>query len=574
METKSTQLSVNERRRLRKAEELAKKKAERVIVSQCDEISTPAASMVEELDSTTYRDLRIQQVGDLKAKGINPYPHFFPRTIRLPQYIEKYSYFEPSERDETKTEFVAGRVMRIAESGSGLRFYDLVSEGGKIQVFADAKTFVGSNICTDGVNETNFQSFHSTVKRGDIVGIEGFPGKSKRGELSIFPRKMQVLTPCLQMLPKLTAYGLKDQEIRYRQRYLDLMINQNVSKTFIVRSKVINFLRRYLTNLDFIEVETPMMNLIPGGASARPFVTYHNDLDTQLYMRISPELYLKQLVIGGLERVFEIGKNFRNEGIDLTHNPEFTAIEFYMTYADYDQLKDITEDLVSKMALEIIGSYKLNYVQTEDQESIEVDFTPPWKRLSFMGEIEKRAGCKIPIPYDSAESINFMVDLCHKHQISCPLPHNPSKLLDRLCGHFVESQITHPTFITDHPQILSPLAKYHRHDSNLSERCELFILGREIANFYTELNDPMIQRATFDNQAKDKADGDDEAQFFDEGFCYALEYGLPPTGGWGLGIDRLTMFLTNTVNIKEVILFPAMRPIPPPANQKSAPEAD
>ncbi|EZG45152.1 lysine-tRNA ligase [Gregarina niphandrodes] len=513
----------------------------------------------EEAEAQSYREARLAAVNAVGREAA--YPHKFPVTCRLNEYVEKYVKIEDGARLPDVVECVAGRVMRLAGSSNKLRFYDLVGDDVKIQVFADAQTY--------GEGE-DFLEDQNRIRRGDILGVRGFPGRSKRGELSIFPLKIAVLSPCLYMLPK-AHYGLKDQEIRYRRRYLDLMINPQVKKTFQLRSQVLQYLRKYFTDRAFVEVETPMMNQIPGGASARPFVTHHNDLDMTLYMRVAPELYLKQLIVGGMDRVFEIGKNFRNEGIDLTHNPEFTSIEFYQAYADYHDLMELTEHLISSMVKDLTGSYKIMYdpdntgaenpgVETKKSEPVEIDFTPPWPRFSFVEEIEKCSGTKLPRPLDSAECVETMKAICKAEKLDWPHPPTATKLLDKLCGHFVEPRCMNPAFIKDHPQIMSPLAKWHRSSPDAAERCELFVMGRELANFYTELNDPQTQRRCFEEQAKDKAAGDDEAQFMDEGYCVALEHGLPPTGGWGLGVDRLVMFLTNNANIKEVILFPAMRP--------------
>eukprot|EP00879_Flechtneria_rotunda_P013544 GHRR01014142.1.p1 GENE.GHRR01014142.1~~GHRR01014142.1.p1 ORF type:complete len:498 (+),score=165.63 GHRR01014142.1:727-2220(+) len=452
---------------------------------------------------------------------------------------------------------VVGRIFSKRASGAKLLFYDLRADGCKLQIMADARV--------SELDENGFLLLHNEVRRGDIVGIVGHPGKSQKGELSIFPVKFTVLAPCLHMPPSL-HFGLKDQETRYRQRYLDLIVNNNVRSIFQTRSHIIQFVRRFLDERGFLEVETPMMNMIPGGAAARPFVTYHNDLDMQLYMRVAPELFLKQLVVGGLERVYEIGRQFRNEGIDLTHNPEFTTCEFYQAYADYTDLLTLTEQMISQMVLKIKGSYKIRYhADGPDKDPIEIDFTPPWRRISMLSELETCLGEKLPQPLESEECRKKLVELVDKHGVNCPPPQTIARLLDKLVGEFLEEQCVNPTFICDHPQLMSPLAKWHRSYPGLTERFELFINKREVCNAYTELNDPIRQRELFLDQADQKAEGDDEAMFIDENFCTALEYGLPPTGGWGFGIDRFTMLLTDTINIKEVLLFPAMKPEETPA---------
>ncbi|CAL8352705.1 unnamed protein product [Merluccius merluccius] len=469
----------------------------------------------ETLDPNQYFKIRTQAIQALKSTAEDPYPHKFHVDLSLSAFIEKYNNLQSGDQLTDVVLNVTGRVHAKRASGAKLLFYDLRGEGVKLQVMANSRSYK---------SEEDFVAINNKLRRGDIIGVRGNPGKTKKGELSIVPIEMTLLSPCLHMLPHL-HFGLKDKETRFRQRYLDLILNDYVRQKFITRSKIISYLRSFLDQQGFLEVETPMMNIIPGGAVARPFVTYHNELDMNLYMRIAPELYHKMLVVGGLDRVYEIGRQFRNEGIDLTHNPEFTTCEFYMAYADYHDLMEITEKLLSGMVKRITGGFKVAYhPEGPEGQAYEIDFTPPFRRISLTGDLEKEMGVKFPLP--------------ETYDIKC----------------------INPTFICDHPQIMSPLAKWHRSQKGLTERFELFVMKKEVCNAYTELNDPIRQRELFEQQAMAKAEGDDEAMFVDETFCTSLEYGLPPTAGWGMGIDRLTMFLTDSNNIKEVLLFPAMKP--------------
>ena len=553
-------LSKNEIKRRMKAERLAAAKEAKQAAKRTE---APAATAPDEDDeehmtSQQYFAHRLRAIEVYRQQGHDPYPHKFAVSTTIPTFVSQYAGVESGARLEQHVESLAGRVRSRRLSGARLFFYDLVGDGVKVQVVADAR------LDTTG----RFADTHAMLRRGDIAGVRGHPGRTKKGELSLFATETVLLSSCLHMLPK-AHQVLSDPETRFRQRYLDLIMNASVRATFELRADVIRFIRRFLDERGFLEVETPMMNTVAGGATAKPFVTHHNELGIQMFMRIAPELYLKQLVIGGLERVYELGRNFRNEGIDLTHNPEFTACEFYAAYLDYNDLMQLTEEMLSSMVKQLTGGYVVRYHPDGSQDearTVEIDFTPPFRRLSMLEALRQALDAEAQALLPAAGELGSdaaqrqLQQLCTRLGVVCHPPLTTARLLDKLVGELVEPHCISPTFLCDHPEVSSPLAKWHRACPGLTERFELFVNGKELCNAYTELNDPLVQRERFTRSQRDADTGDEEAMVADEDFCTALEYGLPPTAGWGIGIDRLVMLLADHNNIKEVLLFPAMKP--------------
>ncbi|CCE61478.1 hypothetical protein TPHA_0A04020 [Tetrapisispora phaffii CBS 4417] len=547
------------KKRIKQRAVAAKKAAKQASAPPKPEAKKKKDDGLADLSPSQYFEARSRNILELrKSQEPNPYPHKFNVSITLPKFLEKYAYLKRGETLPEEKVSIAGRIHAKRESGSKLKFYVIHSDGVEVQVMSQVQDY--------GIQE-NYEKDHDLLKRGDIVGFEGYVGRTQpkkggEGEISVFVERIELLTPCLHMLPA-DHFGFKDQETRYRKRYLDLIMNKDARGRFITRSKIISYIRKFLDSREFIEVETPMMNVIAGGATAKPFVTHHNDLDMDMYMRVAPELFLKELVVGGMDRVYEIGRQFRNEGIDMTHNPEFTTCEFYQAYADVYDLMDMTELLFSEMVKEITGDYVIKYHPDPNnpEKELELNFARPWKRINMIEELEKVFDVKFP-PGDrlhTAETGAFLKQILIKNKLDCPPPLTNARMLDKLVGE-LEDMCINPTFIFGHPQMMSPLAKYSRDQPGLCERFEVFVATKEICNAYTELNDPFDQRERFEEQARQKDQGDDEAQLIDETFCNALEYGLPPTGGWGCGIDRLAMFLTDSNTIREVLLFPTLKP--------------
>ncbi|MCQ1530561.1 lysine--tRNA ligase [Lutispora saccharofermentans] len=492
----------------------------------------------EELNLNEILRVRREKLKSLKESGKNPFD------------IVKYDVTHHS--DVIKNNFdtmegqlvsIAGRIMSMRDMGKA-SFSDIQDRNGKIQVY----------IKTDDVGEESYKQF-KTYDMGDIVGIKGTVFKTKRGEISIHAQEVTLLTKSLQPLPE-KWHGLKDTDIRYRQRYVDLIVNPEVRDTFIKRTKILQCVRKFFDDRGFLEVDTPVLATIASGAAARPFKTHSNALDIDLYLRIATELYLKRLIVGGFERVYEMGKDFRNEGISVRHNPEFTMIELYQAYADYNDMMEHCEQCIAYCAQEVLGTTKITYQGTE------IDLTPPWNRITMIDAVKKYSG----VDFREVKGDEAAREMAKKLNIEDELKKDLKyctwgDILNAAFEAFVEEHLIQPTFVIDYPVEISPLTKAKKDDPTITERFEAFIFGREIANAYSELNDPIVQKERFLQQLKDREYGDDEAYAMDEDFVNSLEVGMPPTGGMGIGIDRIIMFLTDSYSIRDVILFPTMKPL-------------
>lgn len=481
---------------------------------------------------------RTNKLEDLRKMGINPYPNDFAVKNTAKEIIDRCGASDKETLDHrNETAILAGRIMAFRDFGKA-SFLHIQDRTGKLQVY----------IRKDLIGEHGYKIFRN-FDIGDIIGVEGRVFRTKTNELTIEARNIRLLTKSILPLPE-KWHGLTDVEIRYRQRYLDLIANPDVKDVFIKRTRIIQLIREFLNKRDFIEVETPMMQPIPGGAAARPFKTHHNALDIDLFLRIAPELYLKRLVIGGFERVYEINRNFRNEGISTQHNPEFTMLEFYLAYATFEDLMVLTEEMISSIAMEVCGTLKIEY------QGQTIDLKSPWQRISVKDAILKHSDAHEDIFTDNIKALAF----AKKLGLDLPEGFSRGKIILEIFEHVAEPKFIQPTFVTHYPIEVSPLSRKNEKDPAIVDRFELLVCGREIANAFSELNDPIDQKERFIQQIKEREAGDTEAYLTDEDFVRALEYGMPPTAGEGIGIDRLVMLLTNSASIRDVILFPQLRP--------------
>ncbi|ECP8581658.1 TPA: lysine--tRNA ligase [Campylobacter jejuni] len=484
---------------------------------------------------------RIEKAKELKNLGINPYPHFLEKEMSLKTFKDKFSYIleQVEKRDESINAVVAGRLKLLRIAGKSI-FANIEDEDTNLQIY----------FSKDSVGEELYAILKKNLEVGDIVLVKGFPFVTKTGEFSLHASEVKLATKAIVPLPE-KYHGLTDIEQRYRKRYVDMIMNAEVRKDFLVRSKVVSLIRHFFENKGFLEVETPMMHPIAGGANAKPFVTFHNSLGVERFLRIAPELYLKRLVVGGFEAVFEINRCFRNEGMDLTHNPEFTTIEFYWAYHNYKDLMDLTEELFALLL------DKLNLGKTIEFDGKMIDFSKPFERITYKDALCKYGGLDRDLIKDKEKILTKLKADGFEANEKLELGHLQAELFD----NYVEEKLINPTFVIDFPISISPLSRRGDEDSQIAERFELFICGRELANGFNELNDPLDQYERFLKQIEAKNAGDEEACEMDEDFVNALGYGMPPTAGQGIGIDRLVMLLTNKKSIRDVILFPAMRPL-------------
>lgn len=483
--------------------------------------------------------VRIAKLNALRAQRY-PYPNDVQVTATAAEVKDRIDEFKGAEESREPLFTLAGRIMTVRLMGKAA-FCHIQDRSGTIQLY----------VKRDDVGEEAFASFKD-FDLGDIVEVTGYPFRTKTGEPSLHALRIRLLVKCLHPLPE-KWHGLTDVEIRYRQRYLDLLANEEVRRLFTTRARVISLIRRFFDERGYLEVETPMMHQVSGGATARPFITHHNALDLRLNMRIALELHLKRLVVGGFERVYEIGRVFRNEGLSTQHNPEFTMIEFYQAYATYETLMDLTEDLLVMLCEEVLGGHTLTLGEKQ------IDFSRPWRRLTMIDSIHELGGVPRDIDLGTLEGVRRAAQQLH---VTLTEEHaDYGKALYEVFDQAIEKRIDNPTFITRFPLAVSPLARPSPDDGRFVDRFELFIGGMEVANAFSELNDPEDQRRRFEEQLAAKAAGDEEAMEMDEDFCRALEYGMPPTAGEGIGIDRLVMILTGAPSIRDVILFPQMRPI-------------
>ncbi len=498
--------------------------------------NNPAVELTAEEEQQKRSEIlqiRRDKLSALQEEGKDPFQiTTYARTAYADQIVEKF------DEMEGRTVSIAGRIMSKRGMGKA-SFIDLRDSSGRVQSYV-RQDHVGPEVYAD------FKKWDI----GDIIGIEGEVFRTQKGEISVKADKAVLLSKSLLPLPE-KWHGLKDTELRYRQRYVDLIVNPDVKDTFVKRSRIVSAIRSVLDRKGFLEVETPVLHMQAGGANARPFITHHNTLDLDMYLRIALELHLKRLIVGGFDKVYEIGRTFRNEGMDPRHNPEFTLLELYEAYTDYRGMMDITEELIRYCAQTVLGTSVIRY------GDVEIDLDKPFERLSMLDAVKKYSG----VDFRTVETLEQARALAKEHHIEYEERHGKGDILSLFFEEYCEEHLIQPVFITEHPVDISPLSKRKPDDPEYTERFELFILGREHANGFSELNDPIDQRARFEHQAALKAAGDEEATDVDEDFLTALEYGMPPTGGVGIGVDRLVMLLTNSVSIRDVLLFPTMKPI-------------